>query len=251
MLVTIDWMQRNYSKFNKRYFGGMLPNIEFAISRSKRTWGFAEYTYVYLMGERTIKPSKITMSNYYDSPEKVKQTTLLHEMIHIADYTFHPEHYSKDWKKLSGHRYDAHGVWFRDEADRLSKYGWKIEKYVTAEEHNVSVRAKKVNPKVENKRKQNKIDNALICCVIGTNGAWWFKTDKNKIYSILDTIKDINWYTIGKAEKVKFYKFDNKYLANRRSCNKKLSGWKVTNSKLSNILNKYNATEYTEFKFAA
>ena len=252
MLVTIDWIRKNYNKFNRRYWGSKLPDIEFFISRSKNNWGFAGFDYVYEFGKlKTIKPTKIIISNYYDSPEKVKQTTLLHEMIHIADYTFHPEHFVRDGKYVSGHKYNAHGVWFKDEAYRLSKYGWNIDKYVSGEERKVSTRAKKENVKAKVKREASKIDNALICCVNGTKGNWWFKTDKNKIYSILNTIQKIDWNTIGEVTMVKFYSFDNKNLAKRRSCNTRIYGWKVNDNKLQAVLDKYKAVKYREFKFVA
>ena len=41
----------------------------------------------------------ITMSNKFDSPEKVKIATLIHEMIHISDYTFNPAILSETGEK--------------------------------------------------------------------------------------------------------------------------------------------------------
>ena len=125
MLVTVAWMKKNYDKYNKLYFKGKLPEIEFKISRSKKTWGYASYR---CFGTGFVKPLDITMSNYYDSPEEVKLTTLLHEMIHIYDYTINPHHYIRNGRKV---RYDAHGMWFKSECNRLKKFGWDIEKYVT------------------------------------------------------------------------------------------------------------------------
>ena len=89
MLVTRNWIEKNYNKFNQELWNGMLPNINFVVSRASKTWGCAYYKFDWK--NDTIIPEKIAISNYYDSPENVKIQTLLHEMIHIADYTFHPE----------------------------------------------------------------------------------------------------------------------------------------------------------------
>ena len=62
----------------------MLPNINFVVSRARNSWGMAYYKFDWK--NDTIIPEKIAISNYYDSPENVKIQTLLHEMIHIADY---------------------------------------------------------------------------------------------------------------------------------------------------------------------
>ena len=92
MLVTVSWIESNYRKYNKLYFGGILPSIKFKISRSKKTWGYASYTYNRI--RNTVNPEAITISNYFDSPEDVKLTTLLHEMIHISVYPSNPRHFS-------------------------------------------------------------------------------------------------------------------------------------------------------------
>lgn len=244
MLVTIDWIRKNYIKFNEEYFGGTLPMVKFKVSRSKNAWGFASFLYDY--PNSTIIPEAITISNYFDSPEIVKKTTLLHEMIHIEDYTFHPEHFIRNGKRVTGHHYDAHGWWFKEECRRLNAYGWDVEKYVTKEEQSLS------SLSVNSKRcLENKKNNALICCVIGTKGAWWFKTDVYKIKRIMKTIKGVNWYTIGRATSVKFYRTDAEVIASRRSCETRLSGWRVTSEALENTLKKYNAKKYKEYKFAA
>ena len=81
MLVTIDWIAKNYSKLNKLCFKGELPNIKFKINRSRTNWGLSSFLFDY--DNDTVIPEAITISNYYDSPEEVKIQTLLHEMIHI------------------------------------------------------------------------------------------------------------------------------------------------------------------------
>ena len=59
MLVTISWIKNNYEKYNKLYFGGVLPEIEFKISRSKKTWGYAAYEYNLVSNK--VTPLSITI----------------------------------------------------------------------------------------------------------------------------------------------------------------------------------------------
>ena len=236
MIVTTDWIEKNYNKFNKMYWDNKLPNIKFKVGRSERSWGYAAYKYDYI--NDTIHPVSITMSNYYDSPEHVKINTLLHEMIHIADYTFHPEHYFKNGRKVSGHTYDAHGYWFQSEAKRIEKFGWTISKCVTNEEQKIS----RISDNSE-KCLARKKDVALICVVRGTTGMnFYFKTDIYKVRLIKNTISRYNFYHIGNVRKVEFYTFEDDKLSAMRSCGKRLTGWFANNEKTMKLLEKIKAT---------
>lgn len=238
MVISTNWIKENYLKFNKLYWNNKLPNnIEFKVSRSRNTWGFASFNYDFK--NNNIIPIQITISNYYDSPENVKLTTLLHEMIHIADYTFHPEHFVKNHRRVSGRYYDAHGYWFKSEANRLAKFGWNIEKFVTTEEKNLSLLSERSIHCIENKK-----NKALICGVIGKTSVWWFKTDIDKVNTVLKTINSINWYSIGGIKNIKFYTFDNEYLASKRSCANRISGYRTNIIEFRDILKRYKATDY-------
>lgn len=66
---------------------------------------------------------------------------MLHEMIHIADYYYHPEHFEVVWngKKwvsaFDPNGYSVHGpIFFKKEAQRLAEYGWDINRVATREE---------------------------------------------------------------------------------------------------------------------
>lgn len=236
MLVTISWIEENYNKFNNLYFDGCLPKVTFKISRAKCTWGYASYRYNYR--QNTVTPESITISNYYDSPEYVKKTTLLHEMIHIFDYASNPHHFVKNNRKVRG--YDAHGYWFKQQCERLKNFGWEIEKYVTQEEQecsSLSCRAAELE--------QNKIDQALLCVVVGSNGYnWMLKTNDSHVNILLNSITTISWrQTLGSVKDINFYRFSNPSLASRRSAGKSLRGWKYSNEMLLNRLEELHATE--------
>lgn len=237
MLVTKNWIEKNYNKFNKLYWDGKLPVIEFKISRSRNTWGFASFSYDY--ANDTIHPLALTLSNYYDSPENVKINTLLHEMIHIADYTFHPEHFIRKGRRVSRRYYDAHGYWFKAEAKRIEKFGWTISKHVTKEEQNVSKLSAKSKACLERKK-----DVALICVLRGSTGMnFYFKTDIYKAKEIPSTIKRYNFYYIGQVRKIEFYTFKDEKLAAMRSCGKRLSGWHLNNDGMLKKLESIKATK--------
>ncbi len=238
MIVTTAWIEKNYNKFNNLYWNGMLPKIGFKTSRSRNAWGFASFRYDFR--NDTIIPLTITMSNYYDSPENVKIQTLLHEMIHIADYTFHPEHFIRNGRKVSARSYDAHGYWFNTEAQRLSKEsGYKIATHVTKEEFGCSKLSESTIRAQENKK-----NNAIICVVYGTSGTnFYFKTDIYKIKLMKATIQSYTFYRIGEIKTVKYYTFKNDDLANMRSCGKSLRGWLLDNISMKNKLREIKATE--------
>lgn len=239
MIVTTNWIAENYSKFNSLYFGGTLPNIKFKTNRSKKTWGFASF--IYDWANNTIIPECITISNYYDSPEEVKIQTLLHEMIHIEDYFWHPEHFIRNGRKVSSRSYDAHGYWFNKEARRISEEsGYKIANQVTDEE----VKASKIS---ESTRKTitNKKSNALICAVIGRTGIWYFKTELKYVDYLKKNIPTrYDWSrTIGTYKQMKFFTFENDSLATRRSCCSTIRGWKTDKFGFMNKMESFKATE--------
>ena len=219
MIVTTAWIEKNYNKFNNLYWNGMLPKIGFKTSRSRNAWGFASFRYDFR--NDTIIPLTITMSNYYDSPENVKIQTLLHEMIHIADYTFHPEHFIRNGRKVSARSY------------------YKIATHVTKEEFGCSKLSESTIRAQENKK-----NNAIICVVYGTSGTnFYFKTDIYKIKLMKATIQSYTFYRIGEIKTVKYYTFKNDDLANMRSCGKSLRGWFLDNISMKNKLREIKATE--------
>jgi len=245
MLVTVDWIKENYKKFNEMYFDGALPDIEFKVSRAKDTWGYASFNYIYEHKKlKTIQPIAITISNYYDSPENVKQTTLLHEMIHIKDYVFHPEHFVRNGRRITAHSYDPHGWWFKNECNKLKKFGWDIEKYVTKQEQKSSKLSESAKENLKKKKNE-----ALACVISSEKMTYIIKTDINKINDIKRTINRTaksNWsiFLRGEIKSIKFYKTDNESFASQRSCMTKLTGQRIMNASFEKYKNNLKLTEY-------
>lgn len=239
MIVTKTWIEKNYDKFNKMIWNGELPNLTFKTNRTNRTWGFA--TYRYDLRHNTIHPESITLSNYYDSPESVKVNILLHEMVHIADYHYHPEHYVWNHRKVSGHSYDAHGYWFHKEADRVNKIvkslGYLVSDHVTSSEVNSSSLSSKVKS-IQNRKK----NDAIICVVeddYDSNKMWIIKTDINCV----ERTKDNIWKEFGKSSEITCYSFDCPQLASQRNSISSIRGYKNTKDAIKKYLEKIHATE--------
>ena len=238
MIVTTSWISSNYNKFNNLYFGGTLPSIKFSTNHSKRVWGFATFRYDW--DNDTIIPDSITISNYYDSPENIKIQILLHEMIHIEDYMWHPEHFIKNGRKVTKRTYDAHGTWFLEEAKRISEEsGYVITNRVTREEVNSSSFSVRTKRNIE-----NKTNAALVCAVTGDNGVvFYFKTDIYKAPKLRSIILNLDWDRFSEIKSIKFYKFEEPRLANMRSCYNRIRGWHMDKLSFRNKLIQIKATE--------
>lgn len=115
MIVTTEWMHRNFRRFNTEYFGGKMPVPAFALSGARTQLGTMSCRKAYRRGVLHVYDFKITMTTYYDMTDKEAEDVLLHEMIHyIIAYT--------GLKDTS-----SHGVVFRGMADALNrKYGRNI-----------------------------------------------------------------------------------------------------------------------------
>lgn len=169
MIVTPDWIRKKYIEFNHKFWGGKLPqNLEFKTSRSANTWGYARYRANRIMN--IVAPEALVISNYYDSPEEVKINTLLHEMIHIADYCFHPEHFVRNGKLVSGKEYDAHGwEFFMPEANRINAFGYRISAKVEDWEKNESELSDREKALLNKKKQRGK--NVIILHQRGKEGS--------------------------------------------------------------------------------
>ena len=147
MLVDINWIKDNYMKYNEKYWNCELPIPKFRVTMAKTCWGRASY--LINRKTKTLYSFTLSISNYMDSPEDVKLNTLLHEMIHIADYHYHPEHF------ISRRRYNAHGwEFFIPEAKRINKDGFKISPKVTEAEEKASVLSKEAKARIERKKNE-------------------------------------------------------------------------------------------------
>lgn len=140
MIVTIDWMEEWFKRFDQEYFGGKLPLPELGLTRAKTRLGQLAFKRSTRWGRTKIYDFKLSMSTYYDMTDKQAKSVLLHEMIHyIIGYTG-----LKDTA--------PHGVVFRGMMDSLNrKYGWDIRVMTSTKgwkvSENVVARKKAAGPR--------------------------------------------------------------------------------------------------------
>lgn len=129
MIVTIDWMEEWFKRFDQEYFGGKLPLPELSLTRAKTRLGQLAFKRASRWGRTKFYDFKLSMSTYYDMTEQQAKSVLLHEMIHyIIGYT--------GLKDTS-----PHGVVFRGMMDNLNrKYGWDIRVMTSTKGWKVSER---------------------------------------------------------------------------------------------------------------
>lgn len=259
MIVTKEWMMDKYQEFNSKYFDNELPyEINFKISTRENQWGFASCRWIYIYSENRVKATnlEITMSNAYDSPEHVKENTLIHEMIHILDYCTNPDYYVYKDNKGWHHRrnYDAHGpLFFQREAKRLTKYGFDVQRYVSKEEESASIMTNTLKNRIDNKKQKGFI---IACAFYNPEWAWtsmpkneamWFKTTENSLKQIINNIltyKKIN----GRYPYLSIvaYRTHDPNFEDYGGCRGVIKGWYCSVPEWDNIVNKLTDKELVE-----
>lgn len=155
MIVTIDWMEEWFKRFDQEYFGGKLPLPELALTRAKTRLGQLAFKRASRWGRTRLYDFKLSMSTYYDMTEQQAKSVLLHEMIHyIIGYT--------GLKDTS-----PHGVVFRGMMDNLNrKYGWDIRVMT-------STKGWKVSEQVAEKKKAKGSQTYLMLAIELKDGKFY------------------------------------------------------------------------------
>ena len=127
---TIEFLKEAYGYLNNRLFQGKLPeDIEFKIEHSLED-NDAGHTYANdnkKEGEFVI--DRVSLNGTLMMTIHSWLETILHEMIHVMDFKFHPEHFNK---KINPN-YDYHKGWFMKEADKFKKYGFDIKETIDSD----------------------------------------------------------------------------------------------------------------------
>lgn len=172
MLYTVDWVARNYEKYNQLIWGGALPpfsSVNLSFTKSKSRWGEAGCAR-WLRDNNNIPYAThpvLKLSNYYDSPEDVKLNTLVHEMCHLYEYFCESEYIVK---AVMTRRYtaeyprDGHGKVFNEQAKRIKDIcGIEITRFVKSSEVESSDLSDNVRERYLKKiKKLNGIDIFLL-----------------------------------------------------------------------------------------
>ena len=184
MIVTIDWMEEWFKRFDQEYFGGKLPLPELALTRAKTRLGQLAFKRASRWGRTKLYDFKLSMSTYYDMTEQQAKSVLLHEMIHyIIGYT--------GLKDTS-----PHGVVFRGMMDNLNrKYGWDIRVMT-------STKGWKVSEQVAEKKKAKGPQTYLMLAIELKDGQFYlsrvnpgFARRIEKQLPMVRELRSHRWYT--------------------------------------------------------
>ena len=184
MIVTIDWMEEWFKRFDQEYFGGKLPLPELGLTRAKTRLGQLAFKRSSRWGRTKLYDFKLSMSTYYDMTDKQAKSVLLHEMIHyIIGYTG-----LKDTA--------PHGVVFRGMMDNLNrKHGWDIRVMT-------STKGWKVSEKVEARKKAAGPQTYLLLAVELKDGKHFLSRVSPRFARSLERqllqakeVSSYSWYT--------------------------------------------------------
>ena len=184
MIVTIDWMEEWFRRFDQEYFGGKLPLPELSLTRAKTRLGQLAFKRASRWGRTKLYDFKLSMSTYYDMTEQQAKSVLLHEMIHyIIGYT--------GLKDTS-----PHGVVFRGMMDNLNrKYGWDIRVMT-------STKGWKVSERVAEKKKAKGPQTYLMLAIELKDGKFYlsrvnpgFARRIEKQLPMVRELRSHRWYT--------------------------------------------------------
>lgn len=184
MIVTIDWMEEWFKRFDQEYFGGKLPLPELSLTRAKTRLGQLAFKRASRWGRTKLYDFKLSMSTYYDMTDQQAKSVLLHEMIHyIIGYTG-----LKDTA--------PHGVVFRGMMDNLNrKYGWDIRVMT-------STKGWKVSERVTEKKKAKGPQTYLMLAIELKDGKFYlsrvnpgFARRIEKQLPMVRELRSHRWYT--------------------------------------------------------
>ena len=184
MIVTIDWMEEWFKRFDQEYFGGKLPLPELALTRAKTRLGQLAFKRASRWGRTKLYDFKLSMSTYYDMTEQQAKSVLLHEMIHyIIGYTGLIDT-------------SPHGVVFRGMMDNLNrKYGWDIRVMT-------STKGWKVSEQVAEKKKAKGPQTYLMLAIELKDGKFYlsrvnpgFARRIEKQLPMVRELRSHRWYT--------------------------------------------------------
>ena len=184
MIVTVEWMEEWFRRFDHDYFGGKLPVPELGLTRAKTRLGQLAYKRATRWGRTKPYDFKLSMSTYYDMSDRQAKSVLLHEMIHyIIGFTS-----LKDTA--------PHGIVFRGMMDNLNrKYGWDIRVMT-------STKGWKVSERVEERQKAKGPQTYLMLAIEMQDGKHYLSrvnpSFARRIESKLSLVRELRshrWYT--------------------------------------------------------
>lgn len=115
---------------NNELFNGMLPSeneLKLAIGFRPKSVAIGTAKYKILKNQAKVVPVSLVLNGARTTTLHGWIEIVLHEMIHIYDFVFHPEHFLKD-KRYRKEKYNPHGEWFLNMCENFKRYGMNIAK---------------------------------------------------------------------------------------------------------------------------
>ena len=124
---TKKFLKNGYDMLNEKLFNNKLPSdFEFKIEHSLED-NDAGHTYANdNKKESEFVIDGVSLNGTLMMTIHSWLETILHEMIHVMDFKFHPEHFV-DARK-TGVPYDEHKGWFMEQANKFKNKGFNVEK---------------------------------------------------------------------------------------------------------------------------
>ena len=118
---TVDFLRAAYIKLNNMFFNGELPNdIDFKIEKNLDDNGVGHTQANDNLAENCIDIEYVSLNGTMIKTPHSWIETIIHEMIHVAEFTEHPEHF------MHKSDYEKHGKWFMNKAKGFKKLGFDI-----------------------------------------------------------------------------------------------------------------------------
>ena len=118
---TVDFLKASYLKLNNMFFNGELPNdIDFRIEKNLDDNGVGHTQAKDNYSGNCIDIEYVSLNGTMMKTPHSWIETIIHEMIHVAELTEHPEHFMRKSD------YEKHGKWFMDKAKGFKKWGFDI-----------------------------------------------------------------------------------------------------------------------------
>ena len=139
---TVDFLKAAYLKLNNMFFNGELPNdIDFRIEKNLDDNGVGHTHAKDNYSENCIAIEYVSLNGTMMKTPHSWIETIIHEMIHVAEFIEHPEHF------MHKSDYEKHGKWFMDKAKSFKKFGFDIgeiemDKNIGTSEDDEDIKAK-------------------------------------------------------------------------------------------------------------
>lgn len=183
---TVEFLEHAYGYLNKKLFQEKLPtDIEFKIEHNLSDHA-AGHTYANDdKNECEFVIDGVSLNGTIMMTVHSWLETILHEMIHVMDFAFYPEHFNK---KINP-KYDHHKGWFMKEAEKFKKYGFDIKEKLGRDDFTTSV---------DDEIVQSNQNDALFICVCHNPLGWneLIKIHEIDKENVLSELKKIGYTTI-------------------------------------------------------